>query len=138
MKPFLISALALALTMGGAFAGSDDAAAERVIARWDIDGDGAVARPEFIRQRADRFFRFDADDDGELNMAELQAMDAARETQRGDQRAAFELARHADMDKNQNRRVSKFEYMAHGEAVFAMLDRDADKAITPADFARDG
>ena len=56
---------------------------ERMFARLDANGDGAIDRNEFRAQAARRFDRLDANKDGKIDAAERQAARDAMEQMRG-------------------------------------------------------
>jgi hypothetical protein len=56
---------------------------ERMFARLDTNGDGAIDRAEFRAQAAQRFDRMDTNKDGKIDAAERQAARDAMEQMRG-------------------------------------------------------
>jgi len=56
---------------------------ERMFARLDTNGDGAIDRDEYRTQAAQRFDRMDTNKDGKIDPAERQAAREAREQMRG-------------------------------------------------------
>lgn len=73
-----------------AFAGAAQAqmpAPADIVKAWDKDGDGAVSKDEWVAagRPAERFDLVDADKDGKVTTAELEAAFKAMQQQRGGQ-----------------------------------------------------
>lgn len=112
-----VAALALA---GGALlvapgAASEDAPraerrADRMLERWDADGDGRIGRADLDDVRLERFRRLDGDGDGRVSLGEIEAHVAAHGA-RGE---------------------------AHAARMFERMDRDGDGALSAEERARRG
>ncbi len=77
MRPFLLAA-AFALAAAGVAQAQMPAPAD-LIKRWDTDGDGAVSKAEWTAagRPAERFAMVDANKDGKVTAAEMEAAMAA-------------------------------------------------------------
>ena len=107
--------------------GGERAAFEEV----DADGDGAVTRAELEAHRAaraaERFARFDADGDGLVTEAEL--------TARGRARAAERAGRLIDrLDADGDGALSAAEMSTSRGDRFARADRDGDGSLSEAEW----
>ncbi|MCR5873015.1 EF-hand domain-containing protein [Phenylobacterium sp. J426] len=80
----LILAGAVLLATAGAAAAQMPSPAE-IVKAWDKDGDGAVSKDEWVAagRPAERFDLVDADKDGKVTAAELEAAFKAMQQQRG-------------------------------------------------------
>jgi Ca2+-binding EF-hand superfamily protein len=124
--------------LGGDAAQAQEAgrAADRMFERIDADHDGVLTRAEVQAARGRMFDRLDADHDGVLTAAEFAA---ARE--RVQQRAAARFSRLAgtpdgrleQLDRNRDGRVSRDEYVA-ATSWFDRLDTTG-RGVTQAQFA---
>lgn len=85
---------------------------------YDADGDGAVTRAEFDRQRGEAFARTDADHDGRIDAGEYQS----------------EFEDRLDRQIAKNREASTRQTGVR----FKALDTDADGKISPAEYAASG
>jgi Ca2+-binding EF-hand superfamily protein len=100
-------------------------------------GRGEITRTEFDEKVRERFARFDANSDGIIDAAEIEAAIAKR---KGDRHHRGFRERRADRDgadKGEARRgrsVSKSAYLDEVRRRFAMLDLDSDGRITDADL----
>lgn len=82
MRTILFAAAAAALISAAGAAQAQMPAAADLIKAWDKDGDGAVSKEEWTAagRPADRFAAVDADKDGKITVAELEAaMQAMRQ-----------------------------------------------------------
>lgn len=108
-----------------------------LLALYDLDNDGEIAREEFDRARTEAFARTDTDGDSRLTHAEyaaefelrldrrqLLAVDAAMEQSR----RRFEA-----LDTDKDERMSWAEYAASGERLFARTDYNGDRRIDAED-----
>ena len=66
---------------------------ERMSARMDVNGDGVLDQADRAARQADRFAKLDADGDGEVSRAEIEAAREAHAEQRRERRAARLTAR---------------------------------------------
>jgi len=129
-------AMAAVLAAGTAMAGDRGWAhgggiAERMIARIDSDGDGAVSRAEVDAFIDGRFEASDADGDGEVTEAEMIAKAQAR--------AAVQAAkRFARLDTNGDGRLSRREVESRAgvrfDCVFERVDGNGDGIVTPVEL----
>ena len=79
------SAAALLASAGGAAAQQQMPAPADIIKQWDKDGDGAVSKDEWTAagRPAERFDAVDANKDGKITAAELEAAMAAMRQRQG-------------------------------------------------------
>lgn len=107
------------------------------IPAWDENGDGKVPRAEYDVVRAERFRLADEDGSGALNADEYIDEYAIRlDRQMADERKASIDQTHTRfraLDRDKGSSVSRAEYDASGEHVFARLDHDKDGRIAKAD-----
>lgn len=118
------------------------------VEQWDADGDGRVTLGEAQNRRADLFDAFDSDGDGALGPQELADMGAIRAAMQEANRAAAGRASRVGasgaagpggpgrLDRNNDGRVSRDEFVGSTGSWFAWRDRDGDGALTSADFGR--
>lgn len=85
MRRLLIAAGAAALITAGGAAQAQMPAAGDIIKAWDKDGDGAVSKDEWVAagRPAERFDMVDANHDGKVTAAELEAAMARMRQQNG-------------------------------------------------------
>lgn len=85
MRKIIVAAAATAMlaTAGAAFAQMP--APADIVKQWDKDGDGAVSKDEWVAagRPAERFDAVDANKDGKVTAAELEAAMAAMRKQNG-------------------------------------------------------
>lgn len=136
-------AIALAsvmLSVGSASSQEETAASEapwlgtgieaRRHALLDTDGDGWVSADEFAEDRMRRFAGWDADGDGEIDLAAYlagQSILADRPAPGGPVRWALNFKR---LDGDNDGRLTREEYAALGAAAFSRLDGDADGRLS--------
>ncbi len=115
------------------------------IENWDVDGDGVVSLDDITTRRGDVFAAFDADENGALDASEYVYFNEARANDmkaaagRGNGkglRRASEGMTLAFNDTNGDGEVSHAEFLSHTGDWMALLDRNSDGSITPADFGR--
>lgn len=115
--------------------GVDDAANrlfERLLARMDSDGDGALSAAEGEAMAERMFEHRDANGDAVLTRDEFMATRGAGRLS-ADQRAkleAFRAQRFKEMDKNGDGQVSGEEYFAAAQGRFQAADADRDGRVT--------
>lgn len=120
---------------------------DRMMDRWSHDGGhglgmglmgfgrGDITRAEFDEKVRERFARFDANSDGVIDAAEIEAA----LVKGGKHHRGFRERRadRGDAGKDETRRgrsVNKSEYLDEVRRRFAMLDLDSDGRITDADL----
>ena len=129
----VISAGLLTALSGAAFADKGPGMFERA----DKNGDGFVSKEEFAAGRDEMFTKLDANGDGFIDQAEL---DKAREAwhQRANKPAQSDTGTQAQnkrrgfmerMDTNGDGKISREEFAAAGDQMFARLDKNADGKI---------
>lgn len=134
------AAMAQDMTPGGHF-----------VANWDLNGDGTVTLEEATEKRGDVFTTFDADENGKLSTTEYDMFDEARANDQADMKAAMGKGKgmgnghgkgmgeeggmmRAFNDTDADGFVSRDEFMAKTPDWIAMMDRNADGAVTADDF----
>jgi len=121
------------------------------IENWDADADGSVALAEIAERRDVVFTMFDQNEDDSLSAEEYVLFDETRAADmemnagahgggngagqggQGGQRMMQGMTM-AYNDTNEDGAVSRDEFLAGSEGWFAMLDSNADGAVTPEDF----
>lgn len=99
----------------------------------DADKDGKITTAEMDAFRAARVTEMDTDKDGKLSTAELSAMHMARMQERVDQMATRMMERH-DADGDGMLTAAEFATPAAPERMFEMADADGDGALTEAEI----
>ncbi|MFN3723805.1 MAG: EF-hand domain-containing protein [Paracoccaceae bacterium] len=132
-------ALAIALTAGAAFAdrmgGMGGASmAGMDFAAMDADGDGKVTQAEIEAHRAARTAAIDTDGDGLLSADELAAMHIRAATERANMQATRMIGQ---MDADGDGKLSAAELTTRPmpARMFERLDTDKDGAISEAEMA---
>jgi Ca2+-binding EF-hand superfamily protein len=117
----LAAGLAL-LAAPAAFAGKD---ADRHFKMMDADGDGRISRAEHAAGARKMFDQSDANRDGVVTAAEMDAAALARgeKTSRDDKSSAEKIK---VIDQDGDGRLSLAEHEAGTERMFAAMDKDAD------------
>lgn len=132
-------AIALAATVLGGDAGQAQEPgrfADRIFDRIDADRDGVLTRAEVQAARNRMFDRLDADRDGALTAAEAEAarnQARARAAWRSARLAGMQGERLAALDRNRDGRVSRDEFVA-GTGWFDRMDAGG-RGVTRAQFA---
>lgn len=133
--------LSAALLLGGAQAALADAPRgdcaamqgarlEQMFDRLDADGDGAVTRAEVEAAPAMRFAAADANGDGKVTVDEIAAMMRAAT----DERAAWMLGRHdADGDGALSAEEMAPRHGDRADRMFSRMDADGDGRVTRAE-----
>jgi len=105
-------------------------------ARLDADGDGVVSAEEFSQRALGWFERADANGDGTVELAELQAMPKAMRGMRGKHgpgkmgKGGF-MAKHLlEADANGDGQITKAEAEAYKGAKFDELDKNGDGVLS--------
>ncbi len=131
----LVALLGFAATGPAAAQVAGDAGAkivDRILARVDSDGDGALSAAEGKAMAERMFERRDADGDAVLTREEFMAAKGGKRlsADRRDKLEAFRAQRFASMDKNGDGRVSAEEYFAAAQGRFRAADADNDGRVT--------
>lgn len=131
-RSFSILAAVCILLLPGACA-TTDTWHSGVIGDFDTDSDGRLSKEEFYQGYSIQVFRtMDMNGDGVVEWEEWQRVD-----NRPDARRHFE-----SVDRNGDGRVTLFEYqhpsneMPDIHSNFAVMDRDQDGFLTPAEMSR--
>lgn len=95
-----------------------------MVARLDKNGDGKIAKDEAPPPMQEHFDEIDANKDGFVEQAELQAAHARRQGQGGPGQ------RMAHLDTNKDGKVSQAEFTATVQTWFSRLDANKDGAVT--------
>lgn len=85
MRTMIFAAAAAAVLASAGAASAQMPAPADLIKNWDKDGDGAVSKDEWVAagRQADRFDLIDANKDGKITAAELEAAMAAMRARQG-------------------------------------------------------
>ncbi len=103
------------------------------IQQADLDGDGVITREELKKARQQRFAGMDADKDGKVSIAELDAAIMKR-LERRKVRMRYRLL--GRLDANGDGVIGKDEFMRVGMPLFNRLDADGDGKVTRQEMAR--
>ncbi len=109
-----------------------EARAERMIERFDTDGDGAISTEEVEAMKAAKFAEADANGDGGLTMEEIEAW---HEAQREKRMQARKERMFDKRDTNGDGVISIDEFEDRGMPMFERLDADEDGEITAEELA---
>jgi hypothetical protein len=112
------------LLCAGVAAGQDRVRSNAVLDRADANGDGVIARAEFLAARAEQFTTRDRNGDGFIDSADLSERAAARPriTQ-----AVDGIVK--QFDANQDGKVDKVEFVDGGAAIFDRADADRNGSL---------
>ncbi|MGE0151385.1 MAG: EF-hand domain-containing protein [Reyranellaceae bacterium] len=138
----VVSALALTSGMvlarsGGSHGGGHG---DRGFSRIDTDGDGAISKVEFEASRDKMFQKLDANSDGAFTKEEATASAEAwrkKAAEAGRTASPEREAKHKeraekmfnDLDLDKDGKISKAEFNAAGEKLFARFDTNGDGKI---------
>lgn len=122
--PFLLSSILYSISFS-ALADSPRTA-DWLLAKYDQDGDQAISIEEISQKRERAFSLMDADQDGDVSLAEYAQMDALKREQ-------ILRARFSKLDTNQDGHVSTEEYRAYSGS-FDRFDQDRNGIITAAEI----
>ena len=118
---FLI-ACTLALGALPAFAGTDS---DKHFKMMDTDGDGKVSRAEHTTFAKQMFAKCDANRDGVVTAAEMDAANAARDEKPAkDEMSSAEKIR--EIDQNHDGKLTTAEHATGTETMFGKMDTDGD------------
>ncbi len=95
----------------------------------DADGDGKITLDDIKERRAARFAEADANSDGDLSIAELEALIEKR-------RKEYLARRHGGLDINGDGKVSAEEFSAGGNHWFNRADVNNDGVVTREELRR--
>jgi Ca2+-binding EF-hand superfamily protein len=133
----LVLSTALGLT-----ALSGAALAERghgLFQRWDTNGDGVISKEEAAAGRNAMFNKLDANGDGSIDQAEIEKARAEwrqrmNKPVKADAEADAQGKKHRGfmqrMDTDGDGKISRAEFAAAGEKMFARLDKNGDGKIS--------
>lgn len=120
----------------------------RRFGRLDGDKDGKVTEADFVARAKARFAKLDTNKDGVVSREEIREARKARGERRWKRRhARFDRARHhrrghrfgmRRIDTDRDGKITKAEYRAAGDKLFAWLDRNKDGVIEHAELPRWG
>lgn len=138
MKSLVMLTTALALAAGTAFA-QQGAPGAHFIEQWDMDGDGQVTLAEATEKRTEIFVMFDQSEDGVMDAAEWGGIAAHLAEEEGAMGHGPGQLIHDAMtpvfnDTDGDGTVTKEEFAAATEGLFAAIDRNGDGVMTSADF----
>lgn len=100
------------------------------VAMMDKNGDGSIGADEHAAGAGNMFATMDADHDGTVTAAE---MDAAQAAFKGDKRMSS-ADKIKTIDGNADGTLSREEHEAGSQAMFAKMDADGDGRLTPAEM----
>ena len=95
----------------------------KMMKRFDTDGDGKLTQAEIDQSREANLAKFDGNQDGQLSLAEFEALwlDFMRERM---------VDRFQDLDANGDAVVTLEEYKEPFEAIVVRMDRNGDGALS--------
>ncbi len=128
-----IAALATAVAASNALANEDGKRAHgprHLFERADADKDGVITRAEVDAMHAEMFARIDADGDGFASKEELAKAREKADQERKEKRMTKSQKRFQRMDADGDGQLSAEEFAARGAPMFERLDTDGDDAIT--------
>ena len=130
LLPLAFAAPALAHPPGAGHEGR-----ARMMERYDTNKDGAIDQVEFRAARDAMFARLDPNGDGRIAKADFAtAVETARKA-----RHAERMDRMFDrLDADKDGFVTKEEYLAGADAMFARMDRDGDGKLVPGEGRGEG
>lgn len=94
-------------------------------AKMDTDGDGKISRTEHAAGAQRMFAEMDANSDGIVTAAE---MDAKKDARPGDKMSASEKIQM--IDQNADGRLTAAEHTAGSETMFGKMDTDGDGSLS--------
>lgn len=152
MKRLALLSSVIALTSGIVFAQATIVPGEDFMLQWDADADGQVTLMEATERRASMWMMFDTDADGFWSAAELvgikehqdleaelqgeamRANDQVAGSGPGNSISISALSNLESYDADGNGTLSEAEYVDGTPIWFTLRDRNADGAISMADF----
>ncbi len=128
-KRFMATAIATsAAGLAGISLAESETSTHWLLAKYDQDGDRAISIEEISQKRERMFNYMDADQDGDVTLAEYSEVDANR-------RAQILEARFAMLDSNRDGAVSVAEYSDYSGS-FDRFDQDRNGVITETEIAK--
>jgi Ca2+-binding EF-hand superfamily protein len=99
---------------------------DRMLQKWDANGDGKISLDEYLAAASERFQQMDTQKSGRVSADQIANSPQARERI---ERRAERLVRH--LDSAGHGYVTQDEFVAAAKTRFAKLDRNNDGRITP-------
>ncbi len=136
-------AVGLALAMTGPLTGPGDAIAQSFPAlaplggrstlfqELDRDKDGTVSHAEFMQHRDDQFARLDKNGDGFIDRDEYMTARGPKSVSTSPQVKAMREARFRRINTSGSGKISRTEWNAESERLFAAADANKDGRLTP-------
>jgi Ca2+-binding EF-hand superfamily protein len=133
-RPIRVAALIVLCTLAtAAFAQPADGSSrffERMLKKWDANGDGRISLDEYLAAAKSRFQQIDTQNKGGVTAAQIANSPSARKRI---ERRAQAMVKH--LDTAGKGYVSHDEFIAAAKARFAKLDRNGDGKLTPDELA---
>ena len=127
----MLAAGAIAIVGGAATAAGNSNRESRgahMFDRFDANSDGVVTRAEVDASFADRFVAADANEDGQVNLDELTTMVTAKGRDRAER-----MMKHADANADGVLTIDEMGKRGRRGDMFERLDADGDGVITKAE-----
>lgn len=105
---------------------------DRLFAKMDADGNGAISSAEGEAAAVKMFEKRDADGDGFLSETEFMSSrhEGKASAERAQKLSEFKSKRFAAADKNGDRRISAEEFFAAAQQRFSAADANGDGQVT--------
>lgn len=105
------------------------------MSKMDTDGDGAVSSAEHAAGAKKMFAEMDANKDGQVTAAEMDARWAAKANKDGKDHMKMSSAdKIKEIDTDGDGRISAAEHAAGSQKMFAKMDADGDGKVTSAEM----
>jgi len=147
-KTYMIVASVLAIAVGGGLVAHAEGnkrdgkmkfnkgfMMQNMLEELDTDGDGKVSKEEITVARTAKFQEADANSDGQLTQAELEAFKAAEKERREAERKKKKFEA---LDADGNGSASLEEFLAARPEAFDRMDRNDDGFLSEDDYRRKG